>query len=216
MFWPGFNFKVMLCLLKLLEIVQSPVFSENLYRIDIISSLNICQNLTVKPSGSEVLFMGRFSTTNPLSLGSYWQFISLVETHPFHICHQMGHVFKKLLQDSVSERILIEIFYIYVKLSFMLIFLPWIQNQYYNKEVLLFLAMFAIFYLLHYYFQSTTFLKLLFDFIVFFFVTEISHPHFLYSYFFGIALNLFLMLEGKCLAFLYSLLLYYDKHILNL
>ena len=42
MFLPGFGFKVMLCLLKLLENVQSPVFSENLYRIYIISSLNVC------------------------------------------------------------------------------------------------------------------------------------------------------------------------------
>jgi len=57
----SFGSKVMLALQS--ELGSVPSFSfpwKNLYKIDVISSLNVWKNLSAKPFGHVVFFVGRF------------------------------------------------------------------------------------------------------------------------------------------------------------
>jgi len=63
---PGFGDRIMLASEK--KNTNFSIFRKGLYRTGIISSLNVWENSSMKPSGPGVFFVGRFLTINSVSL----------------------------------------------------------------------------------------------------------------------------------------------------
>ena len=80
---------------------SSAIFWKSLNRIDISSSLNFWQNSTVKPSGPQLLFVGRFFMTVSISMlmmgwlrFSISSWFSFLRIHPFlPSCSFYWHIF---------------------------------------------------------------------------------------------------------------------------